>query len=270
VDILQIIVLALVQGLTEFLPISSSAHLILVPYLTDWPDQGLAFDVAVHLGTLSAVLIYFRRDIYQIAVAWLRSWRGPSTQHSRMAWFLMIGTVPVGLAGLLLADFIETHLRSVAVIASTTILFGLLLGLGDKMASKRGDQALSLDQFSWKTAFYIGVAQAIALIPGTSRSGITMTAALMLGFNRQAAVRFSFLLSIPVIVMSGGHMSLGFGAVAKVPWGDMFLGFLLSGIIAFLTIHFFLRFINQMGMMPFVWYRLVLGAGLLIFLANGA
>ena len=269
-EFLHILVLAILQGLTEFLPISSSAHLILPAKLLAWEDQGLAFDVAVHVGTLSAVLIYFRHDLISIINGWLRAWFGPATPESRMGWYLIVATIPVGVCGLLFNDLIEGELRSVTVIASTTILFALLLGAADKMAVRRGNDALSMEQLSWRAIIIVGLAQVLALIPGTSRSGITMTAALMLGFSRQAAARFSFLLSIPVIVSSGGYKAIELSGVAQVPWDELLLGAGISGITAFLTIHFFLQFINRMGMMPFVWYRLILGAGLLMFVANGA
>ena len=173
-DMLQIVILALVQGLTEFLPISSSAHLILVPILTDWPDQGLAFDVAVHAGTLTAVVAYFRRELARMLVEWLVSFRGRLTPDARLAWAVLIGTIPVGLAGLLFKDVIETQFRSPMVIAAATIVFGALLWVADISGRRNRDEyALSL-----LDVLVIGLAQALALIPGTSRSGITITAGL--------------------------------------------------------------------------------------------
>ena len=269
-EFLHILVLAILQGLTEFLPISSSAHLILPARLLGWPDQGLVFDVAVHVGTLSAVLIYFRKDLISITAAWLRAWFGVRSPESRMGWYLIVATLPVGVCGLLFNNFIEGQLRSVAVIALATIIFGLLLGVADKMATNKGDDAQPVENLSWYAVMIIGLAQVLALIPGTSRSGITMTAALMLGFTRQAAARFSFLLSIPVIFSSGIYKAVELNSFTNIPWYELLLGAGLSGLTAFLTIHFFLQFINRMGMMPFVWYRLILGTGLLLFLANGA
>ena len=185
-DILQIVILALVQGLTEFLPISSSAHLILVPVLTDWPDQGLAFDVAVHAGTLTAVVLYFRRELARMLVEWLASFKGGLTPDARLAWAVLIGTIPVGLAGLIFKDVIETQLRSPMVIAVATIVFGLLLWYADSTGKRsKNEYGLLL-----RDVLIIGLAQALALIPGTSRSGITITAALMLGLNREADARF--------------------------------------------------------------------------------
>ncbi|MES9880607.1 MAG: undecaprenyl-diphosphate phosphatase, partial [Sedimenticola sp.] len=200
-DILQIILLALVQGLTEFLPISSSAHLILAPMLFDYPDQGLAFDVAVHLGSLLAVATYFRHELYVMIRDFFASLRanGRKTENSRMAWMIILATLPVMVAGLLLKSIVQNDLRSITVIAVTTLLFGLLLLWADIKGNKRRDEY----SVSWRDALFIGLLQAVALIPGTSRSGITMTAGLLLGMTRQAASRFSFLLSIPTILMSG-------------------------------------------------------------------
>ncbi|MCJ8275093.1 MAG: undecaprenyl-diphosphate phosphatase, partial [Psychrosphaera sp.] len=197
---LEIVVLAIIQGLTEFLPISSSAHLILPSQLLGWTNQGLAFDVATHVGTLFAVLLYFRQDVYQLTTAWFESLRGKKSSNSNLAWCIILGTIPAGLAGLLLKDYIEIYTRNISVIATTTIIFGLLLGWADKYAK----QTLIIEQITFKNALVIGLAQAMALIPGTSRSGITMTAGLMLGLDRQSAARFSFLLSIPIIVLAGG------------------------------------------------------------------
>jgi undecaprenyl-diphosphatase len=260
VDILQIIVLALVQGLTEFLPISSSAHLILVPYLTDWPDQGLAFDVAVHVGTLTAVVIYFRKEISKMFFAWLASLKGRHSEDSRLAWGVLIGTIPVGLAGLLFKDVISEHLRTPLVIAVTTIIFGFLLWYADWSGKRSRDE----HSLSWKDIIVIGCAQAIALIPGTSRSGITITAGLMLGLTAPAAARFSFLLSIPVIVLAGGVETLDYLEFASIDdKNDLVVGALISAVSAYLCIHYFLMLLERVGMTPFVIYRLVLGIVLL-------
>ncbi len=259
-DILQIIVLALVQGLTEFLPVSSSAHLILVPILTGWEDQGLAFDVAVHVGTLSAVVLYFRKEIGKMFLAWIASLKGRHSEDSKLAWGVLIGTIPVGLVGLLFKDFIGENLRTELVIAITTIIFGLLLWYAD-WSGKRNRDEYSL---SWRDIVIIGCAQAIALIPGTSRSGITITAGLMLGLTAQAAARFSFLLSIPVILLAGGVEALDYLEVASAgDIDDLILGALISAVSAYFCIHFFLRLLEKVGMTPFVIYRLILGFVLL-------
>lgn len=261
-DHLQAVWLAIIQGLSEFLPISSSAHLILPSEVLGWPDQGLAFDVAVHVGSLIAVMIYFRRDIVSLSVAWLDSvFDRRHSPESRLAWYLILGTVPAGLTGLILGGLIELHLRSMAVIAFTTIFFGLLLAWADI----RGRGQRDISQFTWKSALVVGGAQALALIPGTSRSGITITAALAMGFDRESAARFSFLLAIPVIMLSGGNKGLELINSTSVDWSIIMIGTLLSAVTAYLCIKFFLKVIQQIGMMPFVIYRMLLGA-LLIYL----
>jgi len=251
-------ILALVQGLTEFLPISSSAHLILVPVLSDWPDQGLAFDVAVHFGTLTAVVAYFREELLAMAHAWFRSLatRYPDDE-ARLAWAVLLGTVPLGLAGLLFHDFIETSLRSPLVIATTTVGFGALLWYADVTGPQtRCEYRLN----AWRVVV-IAFSQALALIPGTSRSGITITAGLMVGLDRKAAARFSFLLSIPAILMAAGYEgSKLLDAGNSVQWMPIILGVVVSAISAYLCIHYFLKLLDRMGMLPFVIYRFVLGA----------
>lgn len=260
-DTIHIIVLALVQGLTEFLPVSSSAHLILVPYITGWPDQGIAFDVAVHVGTLTAVVIYFRREINRMLSAWFASLKGRHTQDSKLARGVLIGTIPVGVAGLLFEDVISVHLRTTLVIAISTILFGLLLWYADRSGTRQRDEYA----ISWRDIIIIGCAQALALIPGTSRSGITITAGLMLGLTAPAAARFSFLLSIPVILLAGSVETMNYLQVANVgDINDLVYGAIISAFSAYLCIHFFLRLLERMGMTPFVIYRLLLGAVLLV------
>lgn len=260
-DILQIVILALVQGLTEFLPISSSAHLILVPVLTDWPDQGLAFDVAVHAGTLTAVVLYFRKELARMFVEWFASFGGRLTADARLAWAVLIGTIPVGLAGLLFKDLIETQLRSPMVIAVATIVFGLLLWYADRTGKRsKSEYGLLLCD-----VLVIGLAQALALIPGTSRSGITITAGLMLGLKREAAARFSFLLSIPVIFLAGSLETVEYLSEATIHDAQpLLIGALISAVSAYACIHYFLKLLERIGMLPFVAYRLVLGAVLVV------
>lgn len=261
-DLIQILMLAIVQGLTEFLPISSSAHLILSPYLFGFADQGLAFDIAVHLGSLFAVMLYFRREVVAVTGDWFKSLpsSGHSTVNSRLGWAIILGTIPVVIAGLLLKSMVETEFRSPLLIAATTIGFGLLLWWADVRARRTRE----LDSLGWKDALFVGLAQALALVPGTSRSGITMTAALMLGFNRKAAARFSFLLAIPTILMSATLVTKDLiESEVAVDWSALGLGVVLSFIAALTTIHYFLRFIERMGMTPFVIYRLLLGAVIL-------
>lgn len=260
-DWLQVVILSVLQGLTEFLPISSSAHLILVPTLTGWQDQGLAFDVALHIGSLTAVVIYFRRDLAGMARSWTRSLTTRQLDaDARLAWAVLLGTIPVGLAGLATKDIVETQLRSPVMLAIGLIAFGLLLSWADWR--HRGTR--SEHQITWRDVLIVGCAQALALFPGTSRSGITMTAALMAGLSREGASRFSFLLSIPVIVLAGGLETRELLSNGHpVDWNALWLGAVLSGISAYLCIHYFLVFINRIGMQPFVAYRLLLGAILL-------
>ncbi|VAW58135.1 Undecaprenyl-diphosphatase [hydrothermal vent metagenome] len=265
-EFIQILVLALVQGLTEFLPVSSSAHLILVPILTGWEDQGLAFDVAVHVGTLSAVVIYFRAELGRMTVSWLGSVSGKGLdEDARLAWAVLFGTIPAGLAGLLFKDFIELHLRSANVLAAATLVFALLLWWAD--AKGRGQR----DEYSirWLDVVFIGLAQALALIPGTSRSGVTITAGLFIGLNRQAAARFSFLLSIPVIVLAGGLKTLDYLKEASLDdMQPLMLGAFLSGVSAYFCIHYFLKLLEKIGMMPFVIYRIILAAFLFVLFSG--
>ncbi len=258
--LIQIIILAVLQGLTEFLPISSSAHLILVPQLSDWPDQGLAFDVAVHVGTLSAVVWYFRCEVITMARDWgVSCMQRQQTGESRLAWAVILGSIPVAVFGLLLHDLVDTSLRSPLVIAWATIVFGLLLWLADVIGRRVRDE----HRLGWKDILVIGLAQAVALIPGTSRSGITMTAGLLMGLTRTAAARFSFLLSIPAILMAGAYKTLRLIEQSGIEWLSLLLGAVISALTAYLCIHWFLKLLDRIGMLPFVIYRLVLGAGLL-------
>ena len=265
---LQVIVLALVQGITEFLPVSSSAHLVLPAQLTSWPDQGLAFDVAVHFGTLIAVLAYFRKDLLSMlwaigqapAVYAARSSEVPSNAETEQAaqgivQLLKLGlaTIPVVIIGFLGKDFIQDNLRTVPVIATTTMLFGAALWYADRRPTTNTTT-------TWQAAAIIGLAQSIALIPGTSRSGITITAALLLGLSRVEAAKFSFLLAIPTIAGAQLLLSLDLAAgnfdtdLAKVAAGAA-----LAGVSAYLGIHYFMQLVERTGMLPYVLYRLVLG-----------
>ena len=260
--IIEIIVLAILQGLTEFLPISSSAHLILPSKILGWDDQGQAFDVAVHAGSLLAVVLYFRKEIMEMAISWSVSFTGKHNNESRLAWLIALGSIPAGLIGFLLDDFIEANLRSTAVIATSTIAFGLLLWYVDKAAKQVKDEY----QVTVKNVVVIGLAQVLALIPGTSRSGITITAGLMVGLTRKASARFSFLLSIPLITGAGAYKAYKLTQqVGPVDWNAIGLGTLLSFISAYACIHYFLILVEKIGMLPFVIYRLALGVILFAF-----
>jgi len=264
-DLLQILILSLVQGLTEFLPISSSAHLILAPYVFGYSDQGLAFDIAVHIGSLGAVMHYFRAEI-KVILRGLVNPNNPDYSADRhLGWNIFIATLPIIFVGLLFQQHVATDLRSPFVIAITTVGFGVLLLAADMNASRsRNEYSLN-----WVDALIIGLFQSFAIVPGTSRSGVTMTAGLLLGLTRQAATRFSFLLSIPTILMSGAVVALEI-IIADVPlhWGDLAVGVILSFISAYICIHLFLKFIEKIGMLPFVLYRLVLGVFIFWMLYN--
>ncbi|GGE51730.1 undecaprenyl-diphosphatase [Streptosporangium jomthongense] len=255
-DFSQAFFLGLLQGLTEFLPISSSAHLILVPAFFDWVDQGVAFDLAVHVGTLLAVVIYFRTDVFSIARDGLISMgQRRVVGQGALALYLVIGTIPAGLAGLALLDIIDNELRAVEIIFATTLFFGLLLGVADWMPKRQR----TLDSLNWKDALLVGIAQAIALVPGTSRSGITITAGLFLGMSRETASRFSFLLAIPITALASAVKLLEVAAADTiVDWGAFLVGTVTSFVIAITAIHFFLKWLNKVGMWPYVIYRVIL------------
>lgn len=252
-SLVQLIALAVVQGFTEFLPISSSGHLILLPAFFSWPDQGLGFDIAVHLGTLTAVVVYFRRDVSGMA----RSLLTPQRTEFRMAWQIFAASIPFGLAGLLLSSYAEPLLRSPWIIAVASAGFGLLLWAADRLwRGARSERSLG-----WLEALLIGSSQAFALIPGTSRSGITMTVALAMGLSREAAGRFSFLLAIPAIGMAGVWQAVQFAAEPQdVLWGSLALAMLISAVTAFVTIALFLKLIGRIGMGVFALYRVLLAA----------
>lgn len=262
-DWIQALLLALVQGLTEFLPVSSQAHLVLYSLISGAIYQGLDFDIVLHAGSLVAVVLYFRRELLKMAVDWLRSISGgPRSADSTLAWWIILATVPAGLAGLLFKDHAEAALRSPMIMAAALIVFGLALGWADlRHRGQRDEYSLGI-----KDVAIIGLAQALALIPGTSRSGITITAALFLGLNRESASRFSFLLSIPIIAAAGLLAALDLAESGfESGFGVLFLAFLAAAISTYACIHFFLAFIKRIGMLPFVIYRVALGVLLIAF-----
>jgi len=264
VDWLQTLLIALVQGLTEFLPVSSQAHLVLYSWVTGGVYQGLDFDIILHAGSLLAVVAYFRRELLVMTRAWAGSLSGArANADSRLAWWIIIGTLPAVVFGFLLKDMAEDELRAIWVMTTSLIVFGLLLGWADWHGRRDRDEY----QLGLRAVLVIGFAQVLALIPGTSRSGITITAALFMGLTREAASRFSFLLSIPVIA---GATVLGLRDLSEaelaLPWGLYALGFGVSAVSTYVCIHYFLAFIKRIGMQPFVVYRVVLGLLLLIAL----
>ncbi len=265
-SLLQLVVLAVVQGITEFLPISSSAHLILVPLITDWPDQGLAIDLAVHVGTLVAVLVYYRQDIAEMVTGGVRMLRNRGKAESddlgaRLLTTTVIGAIPVCvIGGVMVIMGWDELMRSAAVIGWTSLLFGLLLYFVDT----RAPTDVELEKMTIRRALFIGLAQILAIIPGTSRAGITMTAARYLGFNRLASARFSMLLAIPTIAAGGlgAGLKLYLAENATLTL-DAVIAAGLSFVVAYVTIILFMRWLAHATMTPFVIYRVLLGVVLL-------
>ncbi len=261
---LHAILLALVQGLTEFLPISSSAHLVLLPILMDWEDQGLVMDIAAHLGSLFAVLFYFRRELSKLISGWCQSFTSSNkaNEDAQLAWLLIWASVPIFIMALFVQSFLLPHIRNAVVIGFASIVFGLLLWHADKS----GKQSRVNQDLNVKDALLIGLAQAFALIPGASRSGVTMTAGMWVGLTRIEAARFSFLLAIPTILAAslyGAYKAMQHEVI--IQWGLVLGVIACSAIVAFLCIHWFIKFVSKIGMMPFVIYRIILGGLLLLF-----
>ena len=257
------LVLAFIQGITEFLPISSSAHLVLPAKLFGWPDQGLAFDTAVHLGSLAAVIFYFRRDLTRLCASiWIHLVQQKPSDDSKFAFFLLLASLPIIPVGFFTRFLIEVEFRGTAVIAFTTIVFGVALFAADYIGKKRhDDRSLGL-----RSALLIGIAQCLALVPGTSRSGITITTALLCGHTRESAARISFLISIPAIA---GAESIKLwdllNGTAVTDFLSLLSGLLIAAIAAYACIGLFLDYITRIGYLPFVIYRLILGGFLLMF-----
>jgi undecaprenyl-diphosphatase len=262
--------LGVIQGLTEVLPISSSAHLILIPRFLHWPESGLTFDVALHVGTLIALCLYFWRDIIELAVNFFGglAGKGLHTPADRLPFCIIAATIPAAIAGKTLEEPIEQIFRANPyMITGFLIVFALVLAFADTTGAKRW----RIDRITLKAALLIGLAQCLALIPGVSRSGITITAALLLGFNREAAARFSFLLSLP-IVAGAAVLKLGHLAQHGIPAGEatpMLIGIVTSALIGYLSVAFLLNLVQRSSLYPFVWYRLVAGGGMIVFLLLG-
>lgn len=258
-----ILILALLQGFTEFLPISSSGHLALAPRFLDAQDQGVLIDVALHVGTLLAIVVYYRRDVIDMVLAVLQ-WKNPARAEARrLAVYIVLATIPAIIAGLAIHKIFPEGIRDVRVIAATTIFFGLLMGIADRF----GKREKAVSDMTLKSALVVGIAQAVALIPGTSRSGITMTAARFMGFHRVDAARFSFLLGMPAMAAAG---AMGFleilesGDTGMLADAGMAVG--LSFLAGLAAIHFMMKWLTRFGLLPFVFYRLGLGAVLVVWL----
>jgi undecaprenyl-diphosphatase len=272
----EAVVLGIVQGLTEFLPISSSGHLRIVPELFGWDDPGTAFTAVIQLGTMAAVVIYFWADLWRITRAWFRDvprslrWlrrqpTEPAERDAKLGWYLIVATVPIGLFGLAFQDQIETGARDLRIIAGALIAMGLLLLLAEKVGTRRKQ----LDDVSTREGLAIGLAQSLALIPGVSRSGSTITAGLFLGFGRAAAARFSFLLSIPAVVLSGLFQLKDIGAGDGVGLGPTVVATLVSFAVGYAAIAWLLKYLTTHSTLVFVVYRVGLGVLVLALLAAG-
>lgn len=263
-------VLGALQGLTEVLPISSSGHLILVPLIFGWPESGLTFDVALHLGTMLALCTYFRRDIAELLLHFFTGLTaaGGRSASQRLPFYILAGTIPAAIVGKLFEETIENIFRSSPMlIASFLIGFALLLAFADTIGAKRW----KMDRITLMSALVIGIAQCLALIPGVSRSGVTITAALMLGYNRETAARFSFLLSLPVVA---GAAILKVGGLLRhgIPSGELqplLIGVVTSAVFGYASVAFLLKFVQRNSLYPFVWYRLVAGTLVMVWLLAG-
>jgi undecaprenyl-diphosphatase len=272
VNLLEAIVLGIVQGLTEFLPISSSAHQRIVPALLGWEDPGAAFTAVTQLGTEAAVLIFFRHEIWAIATTWLRALRDPalrSDPNARLGWYLIVATIPIGILGLAFETQIENGARNLWLIGTTLIVFGIVLGIADRV----GRHERKIEELSTRDGIAIGLAQSLALIPGVSRSGATMSAGLLLGLERPAAAKFGFLLAIPAVVASGLFQLEGI--ISGEEGGDDPIGYvlvatLISFVVGYAAIAWFLRYLAHHSVRLFVGYRLVLGTLVLVLVATGA
>ncbi len=271
-SILEAIVLGIVQGLTEFLPISSTAHLRIVPAFAGWEDPGAAFTAVTQLGTMTAVLLYFRADLARIGRAWLRSLRDPAARReldARLGWYIVLGTIPIGIFGLAFKDQIETGARDLYLIGIALIVLGLVLLAAERV----GTRSRTLEQINSRDGLAVGFAQALALVPVVSRSGATITAGLFLGFDRPTAARFSFLLSVPAVVLSG---LLELNSIANgeegqhVGAGNLAIATALAFVTGYAAIAWMLRFLTSHSTMVFVVYRVVLGVVVLALTASGA
>ena len=266
-DALQAIVLGIVQGLTEFLPISSSGHLRIVPAFMGWEDPGAAFTAVIQLGTMAAVLLYFRADLWRIARTWTASLRRPELRpelDARMGWYIIVGTIPISVFGLAFSDQIEDEARDLYLIGTTLIVLGLVLLLAERVCRRDRD----VTAVTWRDSIVIGFAQALALIPGVSRSGATITAGLFLGFDRGSAARYSFLLSVPAVVLSGLFELRHIGEEDGAGLAPTILATVLSLVVGYASIAFLLRWLANHSTAIFVVYRV--GLGLLVLALAGA
>lgn len=260
--------LGVLQGLTEFLPISSSAHLRIAPALFGWDDPGAAFTAVSQLGTMAAVVIFFRRDLWRVGTTWLRSLRDPELRSSldaRLGWYLILATVPISILGLAFRDQIESGARDLRLIGATLIILGLVLLAAERV----GRRALFLDDVDTRSAVVVGLAQAMALVPGVSRSGATITAGLFMGFTREAAARFSFLLSIPAVVLSALFTAPDVVADDGPGLATTAVATVLAFVVGYASIAWLLKFLVSHSTVVFVAYRVALGLLVLGLVAGG-
>lgn len=268
ISYLEALILGIIQGLTEFLPISSSAHILIVSTLAGWGDPGAAFTAVTQLGTETAVLVYFRKDIWRIITTWTRSLYTPELRSSidaRMGWYVIVGTIPIGFFGYTFSDQIETAARNLYLVATVLIVFGLVLGAADRW----GKQDKTLDDLTIKTGLIYGFGQALALIPGVSRSGATISTGRILGFDRPSATRYAFLLAIPAVVISGLYEALKIGDDKNVAWGPTILATLVAFFVGYAVIAWLIRYVSHGSFLPFVIYRIALGTLVLVLLGTG-
>jgi undecaprenyl-diphosphatase len=269
VDAFQAIVLGIVQGLTEFLPVSSTAHLRIVPAFCGWADPGAAFTAVVQLGTMAAVLLYFRADLWRILVTWWRSLRDPELRgelDARMGWYIGLGTVPIAVFGFIFRDQIESGGRNLYLIGCALIVLGFVLLYADRVGRRDRD----LTDFKRTDAVFTGFAQACALVPGVSRSGATISGGLFRGFDRESAARYSFLLSVPAVVLSGLFEARKIGGPHSAAVGPTILATLLAFVVGYASIAWMLRYLVRHSMAVFVAYRVALGTLVLVLTATGA
>ena len=264
----QAIVLGVIQGLTEFLPISSSGHLLIFSQLFGWTDPGAAFTAVTQIGTEAAVLIYFAKDIWRILGAWFGQFAHPETRGDpdvRMGWLVIVGTIPIGLLGFTFSDQIETIARNLYLVSFTLIVFGIVLGVADRTARS----IHTLGELTVRDGIIFGLAQAVSLIPGVSRSGATISAGLFMGYNREAATRYAFLLAIPAVLASGFYQALDIGSDPAVAWGPTILATIIAFFIGYAVIAWLIRYVSTNSYMPFVIYRIGLGTLVLVLLGTG-
>ena len=264
----QAIVLGVIQGLTEFLPISSSGHLLIFSQLFGWTDPGAAFTAVTQIGTEVAVLIYFAKDIWRILGAWFGQFAHPETRGDpdvRMGWLVIVGTIPIGLLGFIFSDQIETIARNLYLVSFTLIGFGIVLGVADRTARS----IHTLGELTVRDGIIFGLAQAVSLIPGVSRSGATISAGLFMGYNREAATRYAFLLAIPAVLASGFYQALDIGSDPAVAWGPTILATIIAFFIGYAVIAWLIRYVSTNSYMPFVIYRIGLGTLVLVLLGTG-